>query len=130
MSMIPTSTGAAKAIALVLPHLEGKLDGMAVRVPTPNVSLVDMVLETRDAVTAEAVNGALKAAADGPMKGILGFETLPLVSTDYIGNPHSSIVDAENTKVLGSHMVKILSWYDNEWGFSNRMVDLAARMVD
>ena len=129
MSMIPTSTGAAKAIALVLPHLEGKLDGMAVRVPTPNVSLVDMVLETRADVTAESVNAALKAAAEGPMKGVLGFETLPLVSTDYIGNPHSSIVDAENTKVLGTKMVKILSWYDNEWGFSNRMVDLAQRMV-
>lgn len=129
MSMIPTSTGAAKAISLVLPHLEGKLDGMAVRVPTPNVSLVDMVLETREAVTAEGVNAALAAAAEGPMKGILGFETLPLVSTDYIGNPHSSIVDAENTKVMGSHMVKILSWYDNEWGFSNRMVDLARLMI-
>lgn len=129
MSMIPTSTGAAKAIALVLPHLKGKLDGMAVRVPTPNVSLVDMVLETREAITAESVNAALAAAADGPMKGILGFETLPLVSTDYIGNPHSSIVDAENTKVMGSHMVKILSWYDNEWGFSNRMVDLARLMI-
>ena len=129
MSMIPTSTGAAKAIALVLPHLEGKLDGMAVRVPTPNVSLVDMVLETRNDITAEAVNAALKSAAEGPMKGVLGFETLPLVSTDYIGNPHSSIVDAENTKVMGTRMVKILSWYDNEWGFSNRMVDLARRMV-
>ena len=129
MSMIPTSTGAAKAISLVLPHLEGKLDGMAVRVPTPNVSLVDMVLETREAITAESVNAALAAAAEGPMKGILGFETLPLVSTDYIGNPHSSIVDAENTKVMGSHMVKILSWYDNEWGFSNRMVDLARLMI-
>ena len=129
MSMIPTSTGAAKAIALVLPHLKGKLDGMAVRVPTPNVSLVDMVLETREAITAESVNAALATAADGPMKGILGFETLPLVSTDYIGNPHSSIVDAENTKVMGSHMVKILSWYDNEWGFSNRMVDLARLMI-
>ena len=121
MSMIPTSTGAAKAIALVLPHLEGKLDGMAVRVPTPNVSLVDMVLETRNDITAEAVNAALKS--------VLAFETLPLVSTDYIGNPHSSIVDAENTKVMGTRMVKILSWYDNEWGFSNRMVDLARRMV-
>ena len=129
MSMIPTSTGAAKAIALVLPHLEGKLDGMAVRVPTPNVSLVDMVLETRNDITAEAVNAALKSAAEGPMKGVLAFETLPLVSTDYIGNPHSSIVDAENTKVMGTRMVKILSWYDNEWGFSNRMVDLARRMV-
>jgi glyceraldehyde 3-phosphate dehydrogenase len=129
MSMIPTSTGAAKAIALVMPHLEGKLDGMAVRVPTPNVSLVDMVLETRDAVTVDAVNAALESAANGALKGILGFETLPLVSTDYIGNPHSSIVDADNTKVMGDHMVKILSWYDNEWGFSNRMVDLAKTLL-
>ena len=129
MSMIPTSTGAAKAIGLVLPHLAGKLDGMAVRVPTPNVSLVDIVLETKAEVTSEAVNAALKAAADGPMKGILGFETRPLVSTDYIGNPHSSVVDAENTKVMGSHMLKILSWYDNEWGFSNRMIDLAKRLL-
>ena len=129
MSMIPTSTGAAKAIALVMPHLEGKLDGMAVRVPTPNVSLVDMVLETRDAVTVEAVNNALEAAANGPLKGILGYETLPLVSTDYVGNPHSSIVDADNTKVMGDRMVKILSWYDNEWGFSNRMVDLAKSLL-
>ena len=129
MSMIPTSTGAAKAISLVLPHLEGKFDGMAVRVPTPNVSLVDMVIETREEITAEGVNQALKAAAEGPLKGILGFETLPLVSTDYIGNPHSSVVDAENTTVMGRHMVKILSWYDNEWGFSNRMIDLAKRMI-
>lgn len=129
MSMIPTSTGAAKAIGLVLPHLAGKLDGMAVRVPTPNVSLVDIVLETKAEVTSEAVNAALKAAAEGPMKGILGFETRPLVSTDYIGNPHSSVVDAENTKVMGSHMLKILSWYDNEWGFSNRMIDLAKRLL-
>ena len=102
---------------------------MAVRVPTPNVSLVDIVLETKAEVTSEAVNAALKAAAEGPMKGILGFETRPLVSTDYIGNPHSSVVDAENTKVMGSHMLKILSWYDNEWGFSNRMIDLAKRLL-
>ncbi len=130
VSMVPTSTGAAKAIALVLPHLEGRLDGMAVRVPTPNVSLVDLVVQTRDAVTAEQVNDALRAAAAGPMAGVLAVEDRPLVSTDYIGNPYSSIVDAENTKVLGDRMVKLISWYDNEWGFSCRMVDLATRMLN
>lgn len=130
VSMVPTSTGAAKAIALVLPHLEGRLDGMAVRVPTPNVSLVDLVVQTRDAVSAEQVNDALRAAAAGPMAGVLAVEDRPLVSTDYIGNPHSSIVDAENTKVLGDRMVKLISWYDNEWGFSCRMVDLATRMLN
>ena len=128
--MVPTSTGAAKAIALVLPHLEGRLDGMAVRVPTPNVSLVDLVVQTRDAVTAEQVNDALRAASAGAMAGILAVEDRPLVSTDYIGNPYSSIVDAENTKVLGDRMVKLISWYDNEWGFSCRMVDLATRMLN
>ena len=103
---------------------------MAVRVPTPNVSLVDLVVQTRDAVTAEQVNDALRAASAGAMAGILAVEDRPLVSTDYIGNPYSSIVDAENTKVLGDRMVKLISWYDNEWGFSCRMVDLATRMLN
>ncbi len=128
MSMIPTSTGAAKAIGLVLPHLKGKLDGLSVRVPTPDVSLVDVVLEVRDEVDVDAINGALRKAAEGPLAGILGFETAPLVSTDYMGNPLSSVVDADSTKVIGK-MVKVLSWYDNEWGFSARMVDLAKLML-
>mgnify|MGYP001261593705 CR=1 FL=1 len=129
MSMIPTSTGAAKAISLVMPHLEGRLDGLAVRVPTPNVSLVDVVLTTKNTVTQASVNQALAAAADGPLKGILGFETRPLVSTDFIGSAFSSVVDAENTKVMGDNLVKVLTWYDNEWGFSCRMVDLANLML-
>ncbi len=126
LSMIPTSTGAALAVGEVLPHLKGKLDGISVRVPTPNVSLTDVVLLTKVDVTAEGVNAAFEAAAaNGPLKGILGYETRPLVSTDYIGDPRSSIVDAENTAVIGNRMLKVLSWYDNEWGFSNRMVDLS-----
>lgn len=129
VSMIPSTTGAAAAIGLVLPHLAGKLDGMAVRVPTPNVSLVDVVLTTRNAVTVDAVNDALSAAAEGPLKGILGFEPDELVSCDFIGDPRSSIVDAANTTVMGSNTVKILSWYDNEWGFSNRMVDLTRKLL-
>ncbi|MEE2789820.1 MAG: type I glyceraldehyde-3-phosphate dehydrogenase [Myxococcota bacterium] len=129
MSMVPTSTGAAKAISLVLPHLAGKLDGISVRVPTPNVSLVDLVAETTSACTASDVNRVLMEASQGALKGILGFEERPLVSTDFIGSPFSSIVDAENTKVMGDRMVKILSWYDNEWGFSSRMVDLSRMML-
>jgi glyceraldehyde 3-phosphate dehydrogenase len=129
MSMIPSTTGAAAAIGLVLPHLAGKLDGIAVRVPTPNVSLVDVVLTTREPVTEEAVNAALKAASEGAMKGILGFEEDELVSSDFIGDPRSSIVDAPNTKVMGERTLKLLSWYDNEWGFSNRMIDLARRLL-
>ncbi len=124
LSMIPTSTGAAKAIALVLPELKGKFDGISVRVPTPNVSLVDVVIDVEKATTAEEVNAVLKAAAEGELKGILQFETAPLVSSDFKKNPNSSIVDAENTKVIGGNMVKILSWYDNEWGYSSRVVDL------
>jgi glyceraldehyde 3-phosphate dehydrogenase len=124
LSMIPTSTGAAKAIALVLPELKGKFDGIAVRVPTPNVSLVDVVIETEKETTAEEVNTALKNAANEELKGILAFETEPLVSTDFRQNPNSSIVDAEYTKVIGGNMVKILSWYDNEWGYSCRVRDL------
>jgi glyceraldehyde 3-phosphate dehydrogenase len=129
MSMIPTTTGAAVAVGKVLPHLNGKLDGMAVRVPTPNVSLVDTVFTTTKPVTVEAVNAALKAAAEGPLKGILDYEIRPLVSIDYNGNPFSSTIDALSTTVLGGNMLKVLSWYDNEWGFSNRMVDLSRRML-
>ncbi len=129
LSMIPTTTGAAKAVALVLPELQGKLDGLAVRVPTPNVSLIDLVVETEKATTLEEVNGALKAAADGPLKGILAFCEEPLVSCDFNGNPSSSIVDAATTSVIGGNMVKVMSWYDNEWGYSNRIVDLAKLMV-
>ena len=129
MSMIPSTTGAAAAIGLVLPHLAGKLDGMAVRVPTPNVSLVDVVLTTKKACSAEEVNAALQAASQGALSGVLGFETDELVSTDYIGDSRSSIVDAANTTVMNGHSVKILSWYDNEWGFSNRMVDLTRKLL-
>lgn len=124
LSMIPTSTGAAKAVALVLPELKGKLDGMAVRVPTPNVSVVDLVVELEKDATAEGINAAVKAAAEGKMKGILQYCDEPLVSVDFNHNPHSSIFDAISTKVMDGKLVKILSWYDNEWGFSNRMVDL------
>lgn len=124
VSMIPTTTGAAKAVGLVLPHLKGKLDGMAIRVPAPNVSVVDLVVDVEKEVTAESVNVALKEAADGPMKGILQYCDEPLVSIDFNGNPHSSILDASLTKVLQGTMIKILSWYDNEWGYSTRLKDL------
>jgi glyceraldehyde 3-phosphate dehydrogenase len=123
-NMIPTTTGAAKAVALVLPELKGKLNGMAVRVPTPNVSLVDLVVELEKNVTAEEVNAALKTAAEGPLKGILAYSELPLVSTDYNGATVSSTIDALSTMVLEGNMVKVLSWYDNEVGYSNRVVDL------
>ncbi|MBP6823138.1 MAG: type I glyceraldehyde-3-phosphate dehydrogenase [Acidobacteria bacterium] len=124
LSMIPTSTGAAKAVALVLPELKGKFDGISVRVPTPNVSVVDVVIELGRDTTTEEVNKALSDAANGELKGILGYETAPLVSTDFRGNSHSSIVDAEYTKVIGGNLLKILSWYDNEWGYSCRVRDL------
>lgn len=124
-NMVPTSTGAAKAIGLVLPELNGRLDGMAIRVPTPNVSLVDMVIKVGRETTAEEVNAAFEAAANGSMKGVLGASSDHLVSSDLIGNPHSSVVDLSLTKVMDGTMVKILTWYDNEWGFSNRMIDLA-----
>ncbi len=128
LSIIPTSTGAAKALHLVIPELKGKLDGFSLRVPTPVVSVVDLTVETEKPVTVESVNAALKAAADGPMKGILGFETAPLVSIDFRGNPLSSIVDSPLTKVVGN-MVKVLSWYDNEWGYSSRVKDLILFLV-
>ncbi len=123
-SIIPTTTGAAKAVALVLPELKGKLNGMAMRVPTPNVSVVDLVAELEKDVTAEEVNAALKAAAEGELKGILEYNELPLVSRDYNGNTHSSSIDALSTMVMEGNMVKVLSWYDNETGYSNRVVDL------
>jgi glyceraldehyde 3-phosphate dehydrogenase len=124
LSMIPTTTGAARAIAEVIPAMKGKLDGLAIRVPTPNVSLVDFVATLSTKVTKEDINRKFVEYADGPMKGILACCDEPLVSKDFNGNRHSSIVDLENTTVLGGNMVKILSWYDNEWGFSNRMFDL------
>jgi glyceraldehyde 3-phosphate dehydrogenase len=124
LSMIPTSTGAAKAVALVIPELKGKFDGISVRVPTPNVSLVDVVINLEKETTTEEVNRVLKDAANEELKGILAFSEEPLVSIDFRGNPHSSIVDAENTKVIGGTTVKILSWYDNEWGYSCRVRDL------
>jgi glyceraldehyde 3-phosphate dehydrogenase len=123
LSMIPTSTGAAKALKLVIPELAGKLDGFAIRVPTPNVSVVDLTFVAEKPVTAETVNAAIKKAADGPMKGILGYETNELVSSDFKGDPRSSIFDSLLTKVVGNQ-VKIISWYDNEWGYSNRVKDL------
>jgi glyceraldehyde 3-phosphate dehydrogenase len=125
VSIIPTSTGAAKAVSLVLPELKGKLDGMSLRVPTPDVSVVDVVFEVSKKTTKEEVNAALKAAADGPLKGILQYENAPLVSIDFKGNPHSSIIDAALTSVMEGTMVKVVSWYDNEWGYSNRLRDLA-----
>ena len=129
LSMIPTTTGAAKAVALVLPELAGKLNGLAIRVPTPNVSLVDIVVTiSKSGVTVSDVNQALKAASEGPLAGILGYSTLPLVSSDFNGCPLSSIVDADTTYVI-DQMVKVLSWYDNETGYSHRMVDLAAMVA-
>jgi glyceraldehyde 3-phosphate dehydrogenase len=127
-SMIPSSTGAAKAIGLVCPTLKGKLNGFAMRVPTPNVSVVDLVVTTKKDVTVESVNAALKEAAAGPMKNVLAVSDEPLVSIDFKGNKFSSIVDSELTMVVENRMVKVLSWYDNEWGYSNRLIDLA-RMV-
>jgi glyceraldehyde 3-phosphate dehydrogenase (phosphorylating) len=124
LSMIPTSTGAAKAVALVLPELKGKLDGMAVRVPTANVSLIDLVVETEKPTSIEGVNAVLKQASEGSLKGILEYCSEPLVSRDFNGSPASSTIDALSTNVLAGTMVKVLSWYDNEWGYSNRILDL------
>jgi glyceraldehyde 3-phosphate dehydrogenase len=126
VSMIPTTTGAAKATGLVLPEVAGRIDGMAIRVPTADVSLVDLVAEIDQDVTEEEVNAAFQVAADGPMKGILGVSHEPLVSVDYTSDPHSSTVDALSTAVMDGRMVKVLSWYDNEWGYSSRVVDLVA----
>jgi glyceraldehyde 3-phosphate dehydrogenase len=129
LSMIPTSTGAAKAIGLVLPALKGKLDGIAIRVPTPDVSIVDLTVTTSKPVTIESVNAALKAAAEGPMKGILQYCDEELVSVDFLHNPHSSILDSRLTKTLGDKMLKVFSWYDNEWGFSCRVQDLIKKLI-
>jgi len=129
MSMIPTTTGAAKAVGEVLPALKGRLDGFAMRVPTPNVSVVDLAAILEKKTTAEEVNAAFRAAAAGPLKGILAVEDAPLVSIDFRGNPHSSIVDAAYTKVMDGDFVKVLSWYDNEWAYSVRCVDLVAYMA-
>jgi glyceraldehyde-3-phosphate dehydrogenase (NAD(P)) len=125
INIVPTSTGAAKAVALVLPQLKGKLNGVALRVPTPNVSMVDFVVQTEKRTIAEEVNQALKEAAEGPLKGILGYTELELVSSDYQGTNESSVVDASLTLVMGNDMVKVMAWYDNEWGYSQRVLDLA-----
>jgi glyceraldehyde 3-phosphate dehydrogenase len=128
VSIIPTSTGAAKATGLVIPAVKGKIDGMAMRVPTPNVSIVDLVATVERATTVEEVNSALRAASEGALAGILGYEESPLVSIDYVGDPRSSIVDALSTAVVEGTLVKVISWYDNEWGYSSRCVDLARRI--
>jgi len=130
LNMIPTSTGAAKAIGLVMPDLKGKCDGFSIRVPTPNVSVVDLVAEVGRDVTVAEINAALEAAAEeGPLKGILGYTEEPLVSSDFLHDPRSSVVDATMTKVMGGNMVKVLAWYDNEWGYSSRVVDLVCRLA-
>jgi glyceraldehyde 3-phosphate dehydrogenase len=126
LNMIPTTTGAAKAIGLVMPQLKGKLDGYSMRVPTPDVSVVDLVALLNTPTTTEAVNAALKEAAEGPMKGILAYTEDPVVSTDMLHNPNSSIVDSQLTKVLDGNLVKVVAWYDNEWGYSCRVIDLIA----
>ena len=125
MNMVPTSTGAAKAISLVLPELTGKLNGMAIRVPTPNVSLVDLVFNAERSTTAEAINAALREAAAGPLNGVLEASDEQLVSSDLVGNAHSSVADLASTQVIDGTLVKILSWYDNEFGYASRLVDLA-----
>lgn len=129
MSMIPTTTGAAKAVALVLPELEGRLDGTSIRVPTPNVSVVDLTFTTKKEITVELINNAVKEASQGAFKGIVQYETDELVSVDFNGNKHSSIFDSKCTMISGKNMAKIFSWYDNETGFSNRMIDLAQYMA-
>ena len=129
LSMIPTTTGAARAVALVLPQLKGKLDGFAIRVPTPNVSVVDFTAQLEKTATEAEVNAALREAAEGPLKGILAYTETPLVSIDFNNNPHSGIVDATLTKVIEGSLVKVIAWYDNEWGYSNRLRDLVAYMA-
>ena len=129
INMIPSSTGAAKALKLVIPEMTGKLDGFAIRVPTPNVSVVDLTFVAEKPVTVETVNAALKKAADGALKGILGYETAELVSSDFKGDARSSIVDSPLTKVVGNS-VKVISWYDNEWGYSNRVRDLVLFLAE
>jgi glyceraldehyde 3-phosphate dehydrogenase len=130
LNMIPTTTGAAKAIGLVMPELKGKLDGYSMRVPTADVSVVDLVALLKRNTTAEEVNGALKEAAEGPLKGILAYTEDPVVSTDMLHNPNSSIVDSQLTKVLDGNLLKVVAWYDNEWGYSSRIVDLIEFMAN
>ncbi len=130
VNIIPTTTGAAKAIGLVLPQLQGKLDGIAMRVPTPNVSIVDLVVDLDDGASAEEVNDAFRTSAEGDLKGILDYVEEPLVSQDFLGDPHSSIVDGLMTAVIEDGMVKVLSWYDNEWGYSNRLIDLIPFLLE
>jgi glyceraldehyde 3-phosphate dehydrogenase len=130
LSIIPTTTGAARAVTIVLPELKGKLNGFAMRVPTPNVSVVDFVAEVAKDVTVEQINASLKEAAEGYLKGILAYSEQPLVSKDYNGNSHSSIVDALSTMVVGGNMIKVVAWYDNEWGYSCRVVDLAQMVAE
>jgi glyceraldehyde 3-phosphate dehydrogenase len=129
LSMIPSSTGAAKALKLVIPEMDGKLDGFAIRVPTPNVSVVDLTFVTEKPIDVKSINAALKSASEGALKGILGFEEQELVSSDFKGNPLSSIVDAKLTKTVGQNTGKVISWYDNEWGYSNRVRDLVLFLV-
>jgi len=129
LSIIPTTTGAAKAVGLVIPELNGKLNGMAMRIPTPTGSIVDLTVQLKGDPSVEEVNAAMKKAAEGPMKGILEYTEDPIVSVDIKGNPHSSIFDAQSTMKIGKGFFKVLSWYDNEWGYSNRVVDLAAKLV-
>ncbi|MFX0549918.1 type I glyceraldehyde-3-phosphate dehydrogenase [Hathewaya histolytica] len=129
-SIIPTSTGAAKAVGMVIPELKGKLNGFSLRVPTPTVSITDLVCELSQNVTVEEVNAALKEASEGSMKGILGYSEEPLVSVDYVGDSRSSIVDALSTMVIGENMIKVAAWYDNEWGYSARVVDLVQHIID
>ncbi len=126
--MIPTSTGAARAIGLVMPELKGKLDGYAMRVPTADVSAVDLSIKLRKSTNVDEINGAMRRAADGPLKGILEYCDEPLVSVDFLGNPHSSILDAQSTRVMDGNFAKLLAWYDNEWGYASRVVDLALLM--
>jgi len=130
LNMVPTTTGAAKAVGLVLPELSGKLNGMSIRVPTPNVSLVDLVFQSEKPMTSETINQALQSAAESSLSGVLGYSEEPLVSSDLIGNPNSSIVDALSTQTMGSNMAKVIAWYDNEWGFSNRMIDLTKKVAN
>ncbi|MCB0407816.1 MAG: type I glyceraldehyde-3-phosphate dehydrogenase [Bdellovibrionales bacterium] len=130
LSMIPTTTGAAKAVGKVLPELKGKIDGVSIRVPTPNVSVVDFVFNSEKSLSVDTVNAALTKASQGALKGVLAVESSPLVSVDFMGNPHSSIVDLPSTMVMGDKMAKVFSWYDNEMGFSHRMVDLAQYMAE
>src|SRR5262249_29945763 len=124
VNMIPSTTGAAKALSEVIPSLKGKFDGQAIRVPTMDVSIVDLTVETEKPLTKDSIHAAMRAAAEGPMKAILAYTEVPLVSGDFIGDPHSSTFDATITQVLGDNFAKVFAWYDNEWGFSNRMVEL------